>query len=212
MKITLRTICCLVIASIQLFGFGGCKNKSQPCVCGNKKYVEATYEYTSLEYKTFEEYLLEADEIIYATYSGQKEEFYIHKSKDSKEECLKRTTESYLVFGYPEIKGESTFKVQVINSSLTVINRDCQVIENLAVSQSNNLWEKGKTYVLLLKELDTGENDGVKRYTMISDAVIPVDGGEATLYSEPITNHSTGYNREGSVEEYIKEFIKNNAK
>ena len=211
MKKSIKTICCLFIASTYLFSLGGCKNNGMQCVCGNNDYVWATYDYESLEYKMLEDYLREADQIIYATYSGQREEFYIHKSKKSKEKCLKRDTESYIIFENPSIKGESTFKVHIINSRLSVKNRDGEIVENLFVSQSNNLWEKGKTYILLVKELDTGENDGIKRYTMIGDAVIPADGGEATLYSEPIENHSTGYNGEGSVEEYIKEFINNNA-
>lgn len=199
-----------------LLSLSGCKKPTAICICGNPAGVcEAEYLPQVPTYKTLEEYLLDADEIVYATYTGEYEDVYIHSEfKENRfkksDPCYHYGGEIYLIMESGE--GDSAFKVRIDDSSEVIVNdKQGEQIDGLFLSQSRNCWEKGKTYILLVKELYTGENDGVKRYTMISDAVIPVDGGAATLYSEPIANHSTGYNREGSIEEYIKEFLKNNA-
>ncbi len=207
-----------VLVVLCLISLCSCKSESAAdhCKCGNPAGVcEVQYLSEVPTYKTLEEYLLEADGIVYATYTGKYEEVYIHR--EFKENRLKKTDacyhyggEEYLIM--ENIEDGSAFKVRIISGDSFVNNKQGELIDNLIFSQSTNRWEKGKTYIFLVQNLDTGENDGVHRYTMISDAVIPADGGEATLYSEPIENHSTGYNGEGSVEEYIKEFIKNNAK
>ncbi len=209
MKRLLFKMFSVFLAVLSLFDLCGCKKSSMPCVCGNKEFVRTTYSYSCLKYKKFEEYLIEAEEIVYATYTGESEEFSIHKPKGSKESCLYTDTEEYLIFEYPSIKGNSVFKVKVIKSSIGIVNDKGEIIEGLTSAQWRNVWERGKTYILLLKKYETGEDDGIERFTMISDAVIPVDGGEATLYCEPIEKHSTGYTGEGDIEEYIRNFLKN---
>lgn len=204
-RLAFKTISVFIVL-FSLLNLCGCKKLGMPCVCGNEEFVRATYSYSDLKYKTLEEYLIEAEEIVYATYTGESEEFSIHKPKES---CLYRDTEEYLIFEYPKIKGDSVFKVRVINCPIGIENDKHEAIEELTSNQFRNKWERGKTYILLLEKYETGEDDGIERFSMISDAVIPVDGGEATLYSEPIEKHSIGYTGEGDIDEYIREFLKN---
>lgn len=205
-----------IIIVLCFISFSGCK-KEVPCTCGNPAgVVYVDYFGAPPTYKTLEEYLLEADGIVYATYTGKYEVVYIHSEFEENifkkpDPCCCHGGEKYLLMADPQSKEDSIFKVCVDTTKTAIYDKNGEPIDGLFSYQFHNYWEKGKTYILLVKELDTGENDGVKRYTMISDAVIPVDGGEATLYSESIENHSTGYNGEGSIEEYIKEFLKNNA-
>ena len=210
-RIVLIMLCFLLCFS--LLSFCGCNKKTRPTPCyrcGNTSGMSSLQMcFPSQEYKTLEDYLTEADEILYATYTGKKEAVYIHYEDGSKKPCVEYDDYEYLIMKHPQIKGDTVFKVKITDYPPVIKDKNGNEIDGISFDQSAWRWEKGKTYILLLEKLETGEDDGIEKYTMLGDAVIPADGGEATLYSEPIEKHSTGYTGEGDIAEYLRNFLEN---
>ena len=109
-----------IIIVLCFISLNGCK-KEVPCICGNPAgVVYVDYFGAPPTYKTLEEYLLEADGIVYATYTGKYEDVYIHSEFEENifkkpDPCCCHGGEKYLLMADPQSKEDSIFKEIIAN-------------------------------------------------------------------------------------------------
>ncbi len=191
----------------------GCAKAEESCSSEDNSYTRPMYtideDFTmTVNYMTLEECLAASTDIVYATYTGKTSEVSEYAPFEDGISC----DESYLIFEPQEqLKGELIelgIKMTTVEWDIPVFKSSEGVIARFTSNASQ--YKEGETYLLVLKKYEF--ENGEVCYNPMRGIVIPTDGSKPQMYDTTLIEwHSDGFEEGDNLEEYIKDFIKNNA-
>ena len=206
-----RIISALIIL-VTLLSLSGCAKTVDSSSSEDKKYPNAMHtvdkDFTmTVNYMTLEECLNASTDIVYATYTGKTSEVTELAPFEEGIEC----GEKYLHFKLQEqLKGEPID----LEIKMTTVDWKIPVFKSYGViarfTSDASQYKEGETYLLVLKKYEFENGDVC--YSPMRGIIIPTDGSKPQIYDTTLIEwHSDGFEEGDNIEEYIKEFIRNNA-
>ncbi len=215
MMIRIFSYLTMIVMTLSLIFICGCaktdlSDKSGDPTCdssvrNNSGHIEYN-EYT-VKYITLEECLVNATDIVYAKYTGQTADVTEPAPFAERIEC----GDIYLLFEpQTQLMGDPI----IGKIKLTTINCDVLAVNSTGVvtrfTSNASQYKEGETYLLVLKKYEFENGDVC--YSPMRGIIIPTDGSKPQIYNTTLIEwYSDGFEEGDNLEEYIKDFIKNNA-